>query len=318
MSVEGVLMAKQSHRTRQDTSSHLDEVSTRREPHAGRHAGHQPEHASGDVIDWLVGLPTIVLFLGMVALGLLVAAGLSWVATRTIEDDVRSRTSVSVTTVVVVVAGLYAVLVAFVIVNEWETFNDAQSHVSDESAALTAAYFDAGVLPDGAGAKIQQALLAYDRSVVCDELPYLADHEGPAAPTRRALQQVFEAVASAPETAQTSAFYSGTVDQLGDIAGARRARINSAASPLPNVLLFVILVTSIALVGVASVLDTQHRRWHLILTTVLTILVSLNFALIITLSRPFDGAAAVDDAPLREGIPAALLRCDVPPTPSPN
>ena len=48
------------------------------------------------------------------------------------------------------------------------------------------------------------------------------------------------------------------------------------------------------LVAFASVLDTQHRRWHLILTTAVTI----------------------SDAPLREGVPAALLRCDSPESPA--
>jgi Protein of unknown function (DUF4239) len=268
------------------------------------------------LIDWLVGLPTVVLFLGLMAVGLVFAAGLSWLATRAIEDEVRTRTSTSVTTVVGVVAGLYAVLVAFVIVNEWQTFNDAQAQVSNESAAITAAYFDAGVLPEPSRTEIQEALLSYDRSVICVEIPYLADHEGPALPTRRALLQVFETVARASPAAQTSAFYTSAVNQIGQIATARRARINAAATPLPNLLLVVILATSLALVAVASVLDTQHRRWHLVLTTALTILVALNLALIVTLNRPFDGAATISDAPLREGIPSALLRCDGPVTPT--
>jgi hypothetical protein len=262
------------------------------------------------ITDWLVGLPTLVLFLGLVALGLFFAALLSWVATRFIEDDVRARTSTSVTAVVGVVAGLYAVLVAFVIVNEWQTFNDAQGQVSSESAALSAAYFDAGVLPEPSRAQIQVAILEYDRSVVCDEIPYLADHQGPALRTRNALQQVYAVTANAPPEAQASPFYVSAVNQLANVATARRARINAASSPLPGLLLVVVLVTSFALVAVASVLDTQHRRWHLILTTSLTILVSLNLALIITLNRPFDGAATISDAPLREGVPAALLRCD--------
>ena len=73
-----------------------------------------------------------------------------------------------------------------------------------------------------------------------------------------------------------------------------------------------VVVTSFALVGVASALDTQHRRWHLVLTTALTILVALNLALIVTLDRPFDGAATVSDSALREGVPGKYLRCDRP------
>ena len=98
--------------------------------------------------------------------------------------------------------------------------------------------------------------------------------------------------------------------EIAQLASARRARINSASSPLPNLLLFVIPVTSLALVAVASVPDTQHRRWHLVLITALTVLVALNLALVVALDQPFDGAAKVSDAPLREGLPPTILRCD--------
>lgn len=260
-------------------------------------------------INWLDGLPTIVLFLSLTVAGLVGAAALSWLSARAIEDDVRTRTSASVIAVVGVVAGIYAVLVGFVIVNEWQTFNDAQAQLSSESAALTTAYVDAGTFPEPNGFQIRRALIVYDRSVICVELPNLSADRGPALPTRRALEDIFKVTANASAETQSSAFYSNAVGEISQIATARRARINAASSALPNLLLIVILVTSVALVAVASVLDTQHRRWHLILTTALTVLVALNIALVITLDRPYAGAASVSDAPLREGIPSALLRC---------
>lgn len=262
------------------------------------------------LVNWLVDLPTVVLFLLLTLVGFMFTIGLSWLIRRFIEDDVRTKSSTSVTTVVGVIAGLYAVLVTFVIVNEWQTFNDAQANVSAEAAALTATAFDASVLPEPARTTITNAIFAYDRSVVCDEIPYLANHQGPNLPTREALRRLFDAVATAPPAARTSQFYDDVVGQLAQIARARHERINAASSPLPDLLLIVILVTSLALIAVASALDTQHRRWHLVLTTALTILVALNLTLILTLSRPFDGAASISDAPLREGVPSALLRCD--------
>ena len=62
----------------------------------------------------LTRLPVVVLFGVLIAGAFVVAAVLSWISSRTVESDVHSRTSGSVTTVVGVVAGLYAVLVAFV------------------------------------------------------------------------------------------------------------------------------------------------------------------------------------------------------------
>jgi hypothetical protein len=39
------------------------------------------------------------------------------------------------------------------------------------------------------------------------------------------------------------------------------------------------------------------------------LLVALNLALVLTLARPYDGAAEVSTAPLTDGVPAAALRC---------
>lgn len=261
------------------------------------------------LVGWLVDLPTVVLFLLLAVVGLAFTIGLSWLIRRFIEDDVRTKSSSSVTTVVGVVAGLYAVLVTFVIVNEWQTYNDAQANVSAEAGALTATSFDGSVLPEPTRTTIRDALVAYDRSVVCGEIPYLADHQEPYPPTREALRKLYVAVASAPPAVREEKFYDNLVGQLAQVARARHDRIGAASSPLPDLLLIVILVTSLALIAVASALDTQHRRWHLVLTTALTILVALNLTLILTLSRPFDGAASISDAPLREGVPIALLRC---------
>ena len=116
-------------------------------------------------------------------------------------------------------------------------------------------------------------------------------------------------MARSSPTEQNSTFYAATVKRLGDVAQARRSRINAASSPLPKLLLVVIAVTSLALIAAVSALDTQHRRWHTVITVALTLIVSLNLALVISLNRPFDGAAKVSDEPLREGLAASQLRC---------
>ncbi len=151
--------------------------------------------------------------------------------------------------------------------------------------------------------------MRYARSVVCVELPYLATHQGPAAATRRLLRQLYSTVDAVAPATRNPAFYESTVRSLEDVTQARRARINAASSPLPGLLLAVVVMISLALVAAVSALDTQHRRWHVFITGTLTLIVALNLVLIISLDRPFDGAATVSDAPLREGVPTAQLKC---------
>ncbi len=260
-------------------------------------------------VELLTRLPAIVLFVVLMVVGLGVAVGFTVLSERAFDDGVRSRTSTSVTAVVGVIAGLYAVLIAFVIVNEWQSFQDAQADVSHESAALASASFSAGVLPAAERAKVDAAIARYARSVVCVELPYLATHQGPARASRQAVRHLYSVVAAAAPAVQHPAFYESTVRSLEDLAQARRDRINAAVSPLPGLLLAVVAITSLGLIAAVSALDTQHRRWHLFITVALTFMVALNLVVILSLNRPFEGAAKVSDAPLREGIPAALLRC---------
>lgn len=257
----------------------------------------------------LAQLPVGVLFLLLIAVGFVIAAVLSWLSARTIESDVRSRASGSVTTVVGVVAGLYAVLVAFVIVTEWQTLNDANSYVDAEAGALAAVHSAAGTFPDADRVPVQRAVDTYVNRVVCDEVPYLVDHHEPAPEATAALDRLYASVEAVTPTVKDSRFHASAVDQLANVSSARRERISSSSTGLPDELLWVVIATSVVLVAVVSVLDTQHRRWHVALMGAVTLLVALNLALILTLARPYDGAAEVSTAPLTDGVPVAALRC---------
>jgi hypothetical protein len=237
------------------------------------------------LVSWLDDQPIALVLLGLVAVSLGVAIALTHLAERVFEPEARSRTSTSVTTAVGVVAGLYAVLAAFVIVNEWQAFHDAQATISSESAGVADALANASVLSEPGRSQIQQALFDYDRSVVCDEIPYLGTHEEPSPGTERALRNVYATVAQYGSS-DNSEFYGNEVDALSDITTARKARINSAMSPIPDLLLVAVLVASLALIGTVTALDTKHRRWHIAITTALCVIVALNFLLIITLDRP--------------------------------
>jgi hypothetical protein len=257
----------------------------------------------------LARLPVVALFALLIGSAFVVAALLSWLSARAVESDVRSRTSGSVTTVVGVVAGLYAVLVAFVIVNEWQTLNDANSYVDSEAGSLAAVYGAADTFPAADREAVQQSLLTYVNRVVCDELPYLEDHDQPSPRAVAALRHVYSTLASVSPEARRTRFYESAVAELSDLTSARRERVSSSSGGVPDELLVVVIATSIVLIAVTSVLDTQHRRWHAVLMGAVALLVALNLALILSLSRPYDGAASVSTAPLTDGVPARSLVC---------
>jgi len=257
-------------------------------------------------------LPVLLLFAILVGVAFLVGTVLSWLSARTVESEVRSRTSGSVTTVVGVVAALYAVLVAFVIVNEWQALDDANAHVDAEAGALASVYSAADTFPAADRVPVQRAVFRYVNRVVCDELPHLVDHDDPEPHAVAALRRLYSTVDGVGAETKQSQFYVSAVHELADVASARRERISSSSSGIPDELLAVLVATSIVLVAVTSVLDTQHRRWHVALMAAVTLLVALNLAMVLSLARPYDGAATVSTAPLTDGVSAAALRCERP------
>jgi hypothetical protein len=267
-------------------------------------------------VDAFVDLPAALQLVVMLAIGLAVAALFSWLASRVLESDVRARTGATVATVLGVVAALYAVLVAFVIVNEWQTFDETSGHVSDEAATLAAIYYSARTLPEPARTDIQTQVLRYGRSVLCDELPRLRDDGRSSLRTRDEMERLFAEIAATHDRDPHSPFHDVMADQAAQLAGFRRDRIDAVGRAVPGLLITVIVASSVVLVAVASCLDTQHRRWHFVLTGAVTVVVALNLTVIFALDQPYRGAATVSDGPLRDGIPAKVVACGPVTTPS--
>jgi NAD(P)-dependent dehydrogenase (short-subunit alcohol dehydrogenase family) len=184
------------------------------------------------------------------------------------------------------------------------TFRDAEG--AQRFAASSAHAI--GVLADVRSTEQVDAAVAHAVDV-CDEVPYLVDHDGPSPRATAALREPYATVEAVTPTVKDSMFHMSAVDQLAEVSAARRERISSSSSGLPEELLIVVIATILVLVAVTSVLDTQHRRWHVALMAAVTLLVALNLALVLTLARPYDGAAEVSTAPLTDGVPAAALRC---------
>ena len=252
------------------------------------------------LVSWLDEQPVVLVLLGLVAVSLGLAIALTHLAERVFEPEARSRTSTSMTTAVGVVAGLYAVLAAFVIVNEWQAFNDAQATISSESAGLADALATRASCPTRPLADTARPLrLRPIGRVRRDPVPrdargaLAANQASTTGPLHDRGSERFARPLRVlqPRGRRTFRHHDGSKspDQL---CLCRRFRTCCSQQSWSRAW------RSSATV---SALDTQHRRWHIAITTALTVIVALNFLLIVTLDRPFDGAATVDDALCAKG-----------------
>ena len=117
-----------------------------------------------------------------------------------------------------VVAALFGLLFAFIVVIAYQNYGDTQSNVSDEADALAAIVRDSGAFPQPDRDRVRGAVGAYVRAVVDDEWPRM--HEGKdSARASAAVDGMYTAIQGFdPSSPRAVSFYDDSVRQLNDRA----------------------------------------------------------------------------------------------------
>jgi hypothetical protein len=224
------------------------------------------------------------------------------IARRRVAPEVRGRASTTAGVALQVVATIYAILIAFVIVDEYTTVRDAQSQVSDKAAALAVVTENSRAFGP-AGETVREATLVYARSVVDHALPKLREEARPDQRNDAALEKVYRAVqAVVPRGDAQRASYEQMADAVDELTRTREALINSANASVPNVLFWLLFLIGLSVMAVATLLDTQNRQSHLFILSALALVIWLTLALVVTMDYPFEGIIRVSDTPIRDFI----------------
>jgi hypothetical protein len=253
-------------------------------------------------IELFDSFPIAALFAVYIAAGLLFVFGLEALVHRRVHPDIRERVSTSTAVMIQVLAVFYSVLVAFVILGERGAISEANDHVADEAAAMSALFHDVNGFPPPAREQIRQAIQDYDRSVLVHDFHAVERTDEPSPDTEAKLAALYADVQAAEPEAGNSSFYRQAVSDLADITKARRGRNADATDTIPGPLFFLVVLVSFLVLAVATLLNTRERGTHVALLAGLAVVMSLNLALIVALEHPFGGAIAVTDEPLRAGV----------------
>jgi Protein of unknown function (DUF4239) len=241
-----------------------------------------------------------LLFLTFAVVGVGFNLAVDGVMRRFVTPEVRGRASPTAAVTVQVIATIYAVLVAFVIVSEYSDLRSANDEVAAKASELSAITENSRVFPEAEGHELRVATTAYARAVVDHSFPDLARTSRPDALADRRLERMFRSLRSVhPATAEESAAFNRTLDLLDDVVETRARIVNAAGETVPWPLVVLLAVMGITVVIVSNLLDTRHRRSHLLITSALALVVSLTLALVVSLNYPFDGILPISDDPIR-------------------
>jgi hypothetical protein len=248
---------------------------------------------------WMSGWPAAVLFPAMVSLGIAFTVGLELAIRRFVDPATRQRATTTAAVTLQVTATIYAILIGFVIVDEYTQLRSTQQQVSDKASALASVFENSRGIHEPDGEQIRAATLAYARSFSTNSFPALRHHATPDAPTTQALAHLLQVVhATQPVSPAEIASYNATLTALNSALTTRERLIGAARSTVPDALVWLLFVVGIVVMAVATSLDTQHRGSHLLILSALALVIWLTLALVVSMDYAFGGVIHINDSPI--------------------
>jgi hypothetical protein len=241
------------------------------------------------MIDILRSIPTALLLPLLVILGVLpFVAALVYV--RRTHNRKALQTHHDVTSASFNVIGvLYTVILAFVMVTDWERYKQTEEYCEAEGNALANLYRDSNMLPPESRVQIREALIAYARTVVDQEWERMI-HRKESPEAVKAMNRLWQAYYSVkPKLESEQVWYSESVDKLNNLADNRRMRIMACKARISWVMWFLLIVGGVLTLGYMNLFGIESFQAHLVMTISLAAMLILILFIIYSLDNPFWG-----------------------------
>lgn len=239
-----------------------------------------------------------------------IAAGLSLLARRRwpgAPDGVADTGPASAT--LSYVATAFGVVIGFSTLFLFSEVSSARQAIGDEATSIGTAFEEAGVF-GAEGVEVQAALICYAQAVSTYEWPAMRNHtSAPEADAAYAdLVASLGSVGDPPAGALIGATATNLVAQIGGISTAREARIVTATTPLPTMLLALMVGGSLLVLCLMWVITRPASPLgQAVLVGSAATFTAVLVLLVLVLSSPFADGSGRLNPELIEGTAASMV-----------
>jgi drug/metabolite transporter (DMT)-like permease len=249
---------------------------------------------------WLYDMPTWMMFLLVVSLTMVVAVGGClflrdrfdrWLGLTYETNDVVGN-FLSFT-------GLFfGILLGLVAVGAWESYNDADTALNNETANVVALYRDISVLPDPFRNKAKYAMRHYVDLVVNTEWPQQRVGRIPSIGAV-GLDMLSAVLYAAPINNAHDELVVGTaLTQYNGLVESRRHRLATVDDGLPSSLWTVIILGVLINLVITWLFVIRNRRLDILMNVLVSAALGSVLAFIIAMDNPYRGELSVSPEPL--------------------
>lgn len=188
-----------------------------------------------------------------------------------------------------VVGTMYAVLLGLVVVDAMTKFQEARQVVETEANSLADVFILSECFDKEKALTVRKLCEKYVTEVVEGEWPSMAkgkiNHEA----RRIAIKMMREVSSFEPVTENQKAVYPLLLQEACQVWDNRRARTNFAQYGIPNVEWFVLILGGVVTVVFTYFFGIESLAAQILMTTMVSLLISLNVYLVVLFGSPFSG-----------------------------
>ena len=193
---------------------------------------------------------------------------------------------------------LFAVLLGFMVVAVWESYDAAKTNAATEAASLVPLYRATDALPKETGDKMRELTREYAHQVIEDEWPSQAATGKGSSKARKAIGDLFRAFGDGTINGQTKKDYpficSAIMQAISEITSARNKRNIQANESVPSVMWVAALGGTFIIITMSFLLYMERQLPHVIMASTMASLMGILLFTCFVMSHPFSGPLAID------------------------
>lgn len=224
----------------------------------------------------------------------IVAGAVTYSVRRFTEHEGRADNNEAAGQVFTIVGGLYAVLLAFVLIGLFDAVGAAQTTAYQEANGLVALSWAGDSLPEPARTQIHTLAEGYARTVINTEWPEMAAGDTVSDSAWSTLVQLRQAIAAANTTSDwQNSQKAAAAEQLLTVYQNRQQRLNDAGSGVSAVIWLALAAGAVLSLALPLLFGGPKIRAHILIVSTLSATLALLIFAIYQLQNPFAGGAAI-------------------------
>lgn len=188
---------------------------------------------------------------------------------------------------------IYGVLLAFVVVIVWQSYDKSKSNVESEANCLLDIYLDAECFQKDFKENVRALIREYADVVVKDEWKLLA--EGRVSPDAAAVVKKLwnNYSAYSPSTETERVFFAESIRKLNEMVEFRRMRVIESRTGVEPVLWFVLIAGAAVTISFTFFFGAESLKAQMLMSVLLAVLISLILLTIFLFDFPFTGDVSI-------------------------